>query len=86
MHYDGTSRGHFAYPVMTDKITGKGIPVNTEMSPLDIQKLNKMYPCKSTSPVCGEFLSLTFVMSIVNSANFDRLNQFRSSISGCDAR
>ena len=55
MHYDGTLRGHFAYPVMTDKITGKGIPVNTEMSPLDIQKLNKMYPCQPKGPVCGKY-------------------------------
>ena len=64
MHYDGTLRGRFSYPVMTDKKTGKGIDVNKKMSPLDIQKLNKMYPCKSTSPVCGEFSSENFVMSI----------------------
>ena len=54
MHYDGTLRGHFARPIITDKITGKGIEVNKEMSPLDIKKLNKMYPCKPTGPVCGK--------------------------------
>ena len=31
---------------MTDKITGNGIEINREMSPLDIKKLNQMYPCK----------------------------------------
>ena len=54
MHYDGTLRGYFSNPVLTDKITGKGIPVNREMSPLDIQKLNKMYPCKPIGPACGK--------------------------------
>ena len=54
MHYDGTLRGHFSYPIMTDKITGKGIEVNRKMSTLDIQKLNKMYPCKPIGPVCGK--------------------------------
>ena len=55
MHYDGTLRGHFVYPVMTDKITGKGIEINRKMSSLDIKKLNKMYPCQSTVPACGKF-------------------------------
>ena len=86
MHYDGTLRGRFSYPVMTDKKTGKGIEVNKKMSPLDIQKLKKMYPCKSTSPVCGEFLSENFVMSMVNFANFYRFNKLRSSISAGHAR
>ena len=54
MHYDGTLRGHFSKPIMTDK-NGKSIEINREMSPLDIQKLNKMYPCKSINPVCGKF-------------------------------
>ena len=54
MHYDGTLRGHFTKPIMTDKITGKGIAINREMSPLDIQKLNKLYPCKSADG-CGKF-------------------------------
>ena len=57
MHYDGTLRGHFAYPIMTDKRTGKGIEINRKMSSLDIQKLNKMYPCQPTNPVCGNFLN-----------------------------
>ena len=55
MHYDGTLRGHFAYPIMTDKRTGKGIEINRKMSSLDIQKLNKMYPCQSTGPACGKY-------------------------------
>ena len=57
MHYDGTLRGHFAYPVMTDKRTGKGIEINRKMSSLDIKKLNKMYPCQSTVPACGKFFA-----------------------------
>ena len=55
MHYDGTLRGFFSTPIMTDKATGKSIGVNRKMSPIDIQKLNKMYPCKSADPVCGKF-------------------------------
>ena len=48
MHYDGTLGGFFSSdPVMKDKITGKSIEVNREMSPIDIRKLNEMYPCKS---------------------------------------
>ena len=54
MHYDGTLRGFFAKPIMTDK-NGKGIEVNKEMSSLDVQKLNKMYPCRSADSVCGKF-------------------------------
>ena len=61
MHYDGTLRGHFSYPVMTDKRTGKGIEINRKMSSLDIQKLNKMYPCQSTDPACGEFHSIVTI-------------------------
>ena len=45
MHYDGTLRGFLSTPIMTDKITGRSIGVNREMSPMDIEKLNKMYPC-----------------------------------------
>ena len=45
MHFDGTLRGFFPTPIMTDKRTGKGIGLNKEMSPLDIERLNKMYPC-----------------------------------------
>ena len=60
MHYDGTLRGHFSKPIMTVK-NGKSIEVNREMSPLDIQKLNEMYPCKPTHVVCGMSYGLTFV-------------------------
>ena len=51
MHYDGTFGGFFSKndPVMKDNITGKSIEVNREMSPIDIRKLNEMYPCKSTN-------------------------------------
>ena len=65
MHYDGTLRGHFAYPVITDKITGKGIEINRKMSSLDIKKLNKMYPCQSTGQACGKFFEKQF---------YDRIN------------
>ena len=55
MHYDGTLRGNFARPIMVDKITGKGIGLNKEMSPIDKRKLNEMYPCKQTGPPTGKF-------------------------------
>ena len=58
MHYDGTLGGIFSTPIMTEKITGKSIGVNREMSPIDIQKLNKMYPCKQVDHLCGRFLHL----------------------------
>ena len=61
MHYDGTMRDFFAAPIMTDKTTGKSIGVNRKMSPMDIQKLNKMYPCKSADPVCGKFSLVDFL-------------------------
>ena len=54
MHYDGTLRGRFPNPIMTDKRTGKGIKVNRKMSPLDIAKLNMMYPCASSVFGCGK--------------------------------
>ena len=62
MHYDGTLRGFFSKPIMTDKLTGKSIGINRELSQLDIQKLNKMYPCKPIGPACGKFRNI-FVMS-----------------------
>ena len=63
MHYDGTLRGFFSNPIMTDKITGKSIGINRELSQLDIQKLNKMYPCKPIGPICGKFW-YTFILSL----------------------
>ena len=57
MHYDGTLRGYpyLSSPIMTDKTTGEPIGVNREMSPIDIHKLNQMYPCTvSSAPVCGK--------------------------------
>jgi len=55
MHYDGTLRGYFQTPIITDKKTGKSIVVNRKMSPMDIKKLNQMYPCKQTNLICGKF-------------------------------
>ena len=55
MHYDGLLRGVFQHPVIKDKLTGKGIGINKNMSSLDIEKLNKMYPCKGKDPICGKF-------------------------------
>ena len=54
MHYDGFLRGHIQHPIVIDKLTGKGIEVNKYMSPLDIEKLNQMYPCNKTDPICGK--------------------------------
>ena len=55
MHYDGTLRGFFSKPIMTEKITGKSIGINRKLSDLDIQKLNMMYPCKQKGSVCGKY-------------------------------
>ena len=56
MHYDGTLRGSFVSPIMTDKMTGQGIKINKKLSPLDIEKLNQMYPCAGpTISDCGKF-------------------------------
>ena len=63
MQYDGTLRGYFPDPIMTDKRTGKGIEINRKMSSLDIKKLNKMYPCQSTGPLaCGKFERLSRIL------------------------
>ena len=48
IHYDGTLRGRFGSPIITDKKTGKGIAINRKMSTGDIRKLNEMYPCQPT--------------------------------------
>ena len=53
MHYDGKLRNIFKYPIIVDKLTGEGIEVNKEMSQLDIQKINEMYPCKPSDPLLG---------------------------------
>jgi len=65
MHYDGTLRGYFSAPIMTDKITGNGIGVNRDMSPKDIKKLNQMYPCKPLVSSCGQFLKSSFLASCI---------------------
>ena len=54
MHYDGTLKGFFQNPIMKDKFTGESIGINKELSKIDIQKLNKMYPCTPKAS-CGEF-------------------------------
>ena len=56
MHYDGSVGGTSTIiPIMKDKETGKSIKINRKMSPLDIEKLNQMYPCaKPTSPSFGK--------------------------------
>ena len=59
MHYDGFLRGRFQRPIMIDKLTRKGIEVNKNMSSLDIKKLNEMYPCNQTEPVCGKFYQIS---------------------------
>ena len=59
MHYDGTLRGRFPSPIIVDRLTGNGIEVNKEMSPLDIQKLNEMYPCKPSDPPFGQYKMMT---------------------------
>ena len=61
MHYGGTLGGRFRSPIITDKITGKSIGVNREMSPLDIEKLNQMYPCTETAPTTFQQTPLTMV-------------------------
>ena len=55
MHFDGTLGGFFKTPVLKDKITGEGIEINKELSALDIEKLNAMYPCTSVKLSCGKF-------------------------------
>ena len=65
MHYDGLLRGFFptSNPIMKDKITGLSIGINREMSKLDIEKLNEMYPCKQLGPVCGKFSYLLYFVA-----------------------
>ena len=63
MHYDGTLRGLFSSSVMTDKITGKNIAVNRQLSPLDIVKLHKMYPCESNYSSSKPWLEPVYVLS-----------------------
>ena len=54
MHYDGSLAGWFPNtPILVDKTTGKGVTLNTEMSPIDIKKLNEMYPCQSNCQTNG---------------------------------
>ena len=60
MHYDGLLNGLFdrSNPIIKDAITGEIIGTNRKMSKLDIQKLNEMYPCKQSNPVCGKYLHI----------------------------
>ena len=77
MHYDGTLSGFFENPIMKERITGKGIEVNRELSQIDIEKLNKMYPCKQTASACGKFWYFRSAFPVA----YKRLlkNSFRSS-------
>ena len=54
MHYDSTLNGFFPNPIMVNKTTGASIEVNKEMSPIDIRKLNTMYPCQNNNSACGK--------------------------------
>ena len=52
MHYDSFNNGEYnqKYPLITRNTRNKDIiKVNTRMSPIDIAKLNKMYPPKENS-------------------------------------
>ena len=57
MHYQGTFKDdqNREVIIMKDRKTGASIGVNKELSLLDIKKLNKMYPCQTVNPTCGEF-------------------------------
>ena len=63
MQYDGTLSEFFNIPVMTDKITGKSIALNRELSALDIVRLNKMYPCESNYSSTKPWLEPVYVLS-----------------------
>ena len=73
MHYDGTLRGFFSddHPIMKDKITGNNIGVNTNMSQMDIQKLNDMYPCRQIDSACGKCSAILFydISGLLNDSN-----------------
>ena len=55
---------------MKDKKTGKSIAINRKMSPLDIEKLNIMYPCKSKKSSCGKFMRLLYYTWFLYSSIF----------------
>ena len=63
MHYDSLLGGLLSNPIMKN-ITGESIGINKEMSQLDIQKLNQMYPCKQISSTCGKFFVLIIYLTI----------------------
>ena len=58
MHYDSLLGGSLRDPIMKT-ITGESIGINKEMSKLDIEKLNQMYPCKQAGPASSKFLLVT---------------------------
>ena len=65
MHYDGLLRGNVPTPIITNLTTGQIIGVNREMSLLDIQKLNEMYPCiKPTVPTVPITVPITVAPTI----------------------
>ena len=70
MHYDGTLRGRFkSYPILKDKMTGKAIGINTEMSPTDIKKLNQMYHCSIVKPTTLTPITLTPTSIVANNSS-----------------
>ena len=84
MHYDGTLRGFFLHPIMVDKSTGKSIEVNRKMSPIDIQKLNKMYPCKQTGKYSRAALFLRqSTLTRMSSLNFSSIQSIISFLRCC---
>ena len=66
---------------MTDKKTGKSIGVNKKMSTLDIEKLNKMYPCRPTDSVCTDACLDACARTFVNGGVCGKFwNEFLSSL------
>ena len=77
MHYDGTLGGRFeSNPIMKDKRTGKSIGVNREMSSIDIQKLNEMYPCKAMEPVGGKLMNSQWPVRLPMDSSMDGFIKF----------
>ena len=72
MHYPGFMRGEI---FMTDKLTGERIEENKNMSRLDIEKLNKMYPCNNTDLVCGKYFNALWPIIYGPSNQFNFINK-----------
>ena len=57
MHYDSTLNGIYKHDPVMKKKDGSLIPINKEMSVLDIQTLNQMYPCYQGCDQCDPCVS-----------------------------